>query len=115
MQSSYDNFNKGIDLFNKKDYLNAYNTLKKVIPEDTKRYDEAKSKANESITIYINDQISQSKSLADNLKYEDAISCITEILNISSDDKNINELKSQAEQLKSQYESKLQAKMNRKL
>ncbi|MBA5850426.1 hypothetical protein H2684_03735 [Clostridium sp. cel8] len=70
MNSSYENFINGMDFFNKKDYLNAYNDLKQVIPEDKKRYDKARDKGNESLTLYINNQITEAKNLAYKLQYQ---------------------------------------------
>ncbi|QXE20043.1 hypothetical protein [Clostridium sp. 001] len=110
MQSSYNNFNDGMNFFNKKDYLNAYNSLKQVISEDKKRYDKAKTKADESATLYINDQIVKAKDSANKAEYQDAINCMAQVLEISSDNEKVNELESQAKQLKSQYESQLQKK-----
>ncbi|ADK14743.1 Tetratricopeptide repeat protein [Clostridium ljungdahlii DSM 13528] len=110
MKSSYDNFNNGVSLFNKKDYLNAYNSFKEVISEDKKRYDKAKTKADESATLYINDQIVKAKDSANKAEYQDAINCMAQVMEINSDNKKVNELESQAKQLKSQYESQLQQK-----
>lgn len=110
MQSSYDNFNKGIDLFNKKDYLNAYNALREVIPEDKKRYDEAKNKIDESANLYINNQIVQAQNLVNKEQYQDAINSIDPVLYIESNNEKITVLKNQAKELQSQYKSKLEEK-----
>lgn len=84
-----------------KKYLEAIDTFKKVIKEDTKRYSLAQQKADECKNSYINDNLEKAKKEATSKKYQDAIKYLELVIKIDS--KNEQALK-----LKDEYNKAIQ-------
>ncbi|KZL88791.1 hypothetical protein CLMAG_58840 [Clostridium magnum DSM 2767] len=105
LQDSYNEYNKGTELLDKKDYLGAYNAFKKVSSEDQKRFSIAKDKLTQSSKLYIDSELGQAKDFASKADYQNAITHINSILSIDSN----NQI---AKALKTQYESDLQKKLD---
>lgn len=95
LQSSLNEFNKGTDSFNKKDYLGAVSSFKGVIPEDVKRFSSAKDKIAESSKLYIESEFAQAKDYANKTDYQNAISDMDLILAFDPNNDNAKTLKTQ--------------------
>ena len=95
LDTSITEFNTGTDLFNKKDYVKAVSSFKKVILEDEKRFSLAKDKIAESIKLYSDGEFSQAKDLANNKKYTQAIAHIDLILSLDPSNETAKTLSTQ--------------------
>lgn len=104
LQSSLNEFNRGTDLFNKKDYLGAVSAFKGVIAQDEKRFNMASDKISESSKLYIEELFGKAKDFASKADYTSAISNIELIL-------AFNPNNDAAKTLKTQYQADLEAKI----
>lgn len=107
LAKSSEDYDKGITYFNDKDYLDAYNSFKLVIPEDTKRYDEAQSKASEASKIYTSNELDEANKYAAKADYSQALEHIDNIL-------SIDEENPQAVKLKSDYQIAIDTQVEEK-
>lgn len=98
------NYNDGEKYFEQKDYLHAYNSFKLVIVEDTKRYDNAQSKASESKKLYIDGELTEANNDASKSDYDHALKHINNVLSVNKDDV-------QAVKLKGDYQTVLNTKV----
>lgn len=91
-KASLDGFNNGTDLFNRRDYLGAYNSFRSVIPEDSKRFNLVKDKILESRRLYIDEQLEKARSSASNNDYPTASTCLNSVLAVDSSNENAKNL-----------------------
>lgn len=104
VEGSFKDYNTGNKLLADKNYLGAYNSFKKVIPQDVKRYDIAKDKISQSGKLYEDTMFAEAVNLASKTDYQKAIDDMTSILNIDSKNEK-------AKSLKLQYQSSFQQKV----
>jgi tetratricopeptide (TPR) repeat protein len=98
LKDSKQNYDQGIKLYNDKKYVEAIDSLKKVVKEDGKRYLDSNSKIEESKKIYTEENIKNAKNEAGNKKYDAAITYLNAVINFDSSN-------TEAAQLKSEYVS----------
>ncbi|MCB2297077.1 hypothetical protein [Clostridium tagluense] len=105
LEASFKEFSSGTELQNKKNYLDAYNAFKNVVPQDEKRFAIAKGKITECFNSYSSDEFLQAKNLATKLDYQGAIEHVDLVLNIDTNNEN-------AKALTVQYQASLQKKID---
>jgi len=95
LDASKSEFDTGTDLFNKKNYVKAVTSFKKVIVEDEKRFNLAKDKIAESIKLFSDGEFSQAKGLVDNKKYGEAVAHIGLVLSLDPNNETAKTLNTQ--------------------
>ena len=90
--TSLDSFNKATKLFNDKNYLDAYNAFRSVMPQDEKRYLLSQSKAKDSLKLYIDVKIASAKVFAEKSDFPNAIGQLNEIPTINGDNVKVKKL-----------------------
>jgi len=95
IRHSSDNYLKGLELSENKDYFGAITSFKGVIPQDKERFSLAKDKIVENSKLYIDAELEEVKWLAYNHKYGDAIVLIDKILTFDPNNETAKKLKPQ--------------------
>lgn len=93
LSKSLDNYNLGKDYLSKKQYLNAYNFFNLVSPQDTKRYNDANQKANETKKLYVETEIASANEYVNKNNYSLAVQIIDRALSIDKDSQSLQEIK----------------------
>ncbi|WP_156922742.1 hypothetical protein [Desulfitobacterium metallireducens] len=100
-------YNAGLDLLNKKDYVEAIRTFGYVNPQDEKRYNLAQAKIAESEELYVESKIESAKYYREHDNYVQAIKILKLILD---DDPNNETAKSLITQYEADKDAYLKAK-----
>ncbi|MCT8977752.1 hypothetical protein N4T77_14220 [Clostridium sp. CX1] len=86
-------YEEGVKEMKKQDYEKAIDSFKKVVKEDTKRYEDARKKIDECTKAFIALNLKNASEAAKNSKYEEANKYLDEILKIDSANKEAKKLK----------------------
>ncbi|WP_088226118.1 hypothetical protein [Desulfosporosinus sp. FKB] len=102
LKLSSDKYQEGMNQLNNKNYLEAYDAFKEVIPQDSKRFSSAKDKIAECSKLYINGKFADAKAASSNQDYDTAINEINLVLKFDSSNET-------AKALLQQYQADLDA------
>lgn len=100
-------YNLGLDLFNKKDYIKAISSFECVVSQDEKRYNLAQDKIAESEELYVESKIERAKYYREHDNYDQTIKISKLILD---DDPNNETAKSLITQYEADKNTYLKAK-----
>jgi tetratricopeptide (TPR) repeat protein len=115
LQSSLNNYNRGVEYFNQKEYKLAVESFKKVNTND-KNYSEAQSKLAESKKLYTANLIDKSKSASSIVNYDGAIALLSDAEStdeVKSLTVEYKDLKAKQEEVKRQEELRKQQEIAR--
>lgn len=99
MADSKDSYDKGIELFNKKNYSEAKAYLEKVVPQDIENYENAQSKLIECMNALVAHYLSQGKDLLEKSFYLKASNTLDEGLKLYPENTELQKLKNDANTL----------------
>lgn len=105
-----DIYNQGLELINRKKYLEAIQKFSQVNKEALKIYNDSQEKVKECKQIYINDKLKLAENSINSKEYEKTIQYLDEIEKIDKNNSSVKNLKSTIEQKKEEEKKKRQEK-----
>ncbi len=105
-----DIYNQGLELINRKKYLEAIQKFSQVNKEALKIYNDSQEKVKECKQNYINDKLKLAEKTINSKEYEKAMQYLAEIENMDKNNSTVKNLKSTIEQKKEEEKKKRQEK-----